>query len=82
MAQERKKIIDFKRKLKEDCHLQESVVLRKYLQEDDANYIPKYEKAYGKFATHMVKNLHSYITQTLNRLIHGLLKVAKEFYKE
>ena len=42
--------------------------------------IPKYEKASGKFARQMVKNLHSYITLYLNRLIHGLLTVSKTFY--
>lgn len=52
----------------------------RYLKEDEINYIPKYEKAYGKFSAHMVKNLHSYIVLYLNRLIHGLLTIAKEFY--
>jgi hypothetical protein len=28
----------------------------------------------------MVKNLHSYITLYLNRLIHGLLTISKKFY--
>ena len=81
MKSEKEKILEFRRKLESDCHLQESIVLNKYLEEDSVNYIPKYEKAYGKFATHMVKNLHSYIIQTLNRMIHGLLNVSKEFYK-
>jgi len=36
--------------------------------------------AYGKFATQMVKNLRSYILLYLNRIIHGLLKVSKNFY--
>jgi hypothetical protein len=58
------------------------VVLLRYLEEDKTQYIPKYEKAYGKFAIHMVKNLHSYIVLTLNRYIHGLLKVAKEFHEQ
>ena len=30
----------------------------------------------------MVKNLHTYMVLILNRLIHGLLKVAKEFYEQ
>jgi hypothetical protein len=30
----------------------------------------------------MVKNLHSYIILYLNRLIHGLLTVSKEFYEK
>lgn len=33
------------------------------------------------FASHMVKNLHSYIILYLNRLIHGLLIVSKYFYE-
>jgi hypothetical protein len=80
MQAEKIRIIDFLKKLTSECHFQESVVLWEYLQEDDANFIPRYEKAYGKFATHMVKNLHSYIILTLNRLLHGLLTVGKEFF--
>ena len=34
------------------------------------------------FATHMVKNLHSYILLYLNRLIHGLLSVSKLFFEK
>jgi hypothetical protein len=30
----------------------------------------------------MVKNLHSYIILTLNRLIHGLLLVSKQFFEK
>lgn len=54
----------------------------KYLEEDEVNFVSKYEKACGKFTTHMVKNLHTYIVLYLNRLIHGLLTVSKEFYEK
>lgn len=50
--------------------------------EDGADYIDEGEKISGKFCSKVVKNLHSYIIAYLNRLIHGLLKVAKDFFEE
>ena len=73
MQAEKARIMEFMKKITSECHFQESVVLWQYLQEDDANFIPRYEKAYGKFATHMVKNLHSYIILTLNSSLSGQL---------
>ena len=45
--------------------------------EDGGDYIDEGEKISGKFCSKIVKNLHSYIIDFLNRLIHGLLKVGK-----
>lgn len=45
-------------------------------------FINKVEKASGKYSFKVVKNLHVYIISYLNRLLHGLLKVSKEFHEE
>ena len=50
--------------------------------EDGGDYIEDEERISGKFCCKIVKNLHSYIIAYLNRLIHGLLKVGKEFHEE
>lgn len=34
----------------------------------------------GKYASKIVKNTHSYTIAYLNRLIHGLMTVSKDFY--
>jgi hypothetical protein len=39
------------------------------------------EKISGKFSYKIVKNLHEHIVIYLNKLIHGLLKTAKELYR-
>ena len=44
--------------------------------------IDEVERICGKFACKVVQNLHSYIIAYLNRLIHGLCKVSKEFYEQ
>ena len=80
MSIEKKKILEFKNKLDSHYNHQEATILLKYLEEDTINFIPKLEKAHGMFASHMVKNLHSYIVLYLNRLIHGILSVSKEFF--
>jgi hypothetical protein len=79
-ADEKKNILIFKAELERNSYTQEAEFLLKHLEDDKITSIPKYEKATGKFATQMVKNLHSYITLYLNRLIHGLLKIAKDFF--
>ena len=50
--------------------------------EDSGEFIDENEKISGKFCSKVVKNLHSYIIAYLNRLVHGLLKVSKEFYED
>lgn len=60
---------------------QQTELLKQELFQDDGFYhIDKIEKVCGKFATKTVNNLHSYIVTYLNRLIHGLLSVAKQLY--
>jgi hypothetical protein len=77
MSIEKKKILEFKKKIDSHYNHQEASMMLKYLEEDTINFIPKMEKAYGMFASHMVQNLHSYIVLYLNRLIHGILSVSK-----
>jgi hypothetical protein len=80
MAAEKVNVLAFMKDLQKNAFHQQSSLLFKNLIEDDVNFIPRMEKAYGKFSIQMVKHLHSYIVLYLNRLIHGLLTVAKKFY--
>ena len=79
---EKENIITFKKDLDKNIFNEQAFFLLKNLEDDQINYIPSLEKASGKFAEQTVKNLYSYITLYLNRLIHGLLKVAKEFHEK
>lgn len=69
----------FKADLDNNNYSLQADYLIKHLASDKNTSILKYEKAFGKFAVHMVKNLHSYVILYLNRLIHGLLTVSKNF---
>jgi hypothetical protein len=77
IAKEKLNIIEFKNEIDNNSYNQQSFLLLKSLEEDGMNFIPKMEKAYGKFATQLVKNMHTYTLLYLNRLIHGLLKVSQ-----
>ena len=41
---EKTRILEFKKTIDQHCNFQEAVTLLKYLQQDDLNFIPKYEK--------------------------------------
>jgi hypothetical protein len=82
MAAEKVNVVAFMKDLQKNAFHQQSSLLLKNLAEDDVNFIPRMEKAYGKFSIQMVKHLHSYIILYLNRLIHGLLIVSNKFYKK
>ena len=40
------------------------------------------EKICGRYSVEMLNSLYSYLIAYLNRLIHGLMVVAKRFYEK
>jgi hypothetical protein len=61
--------------------MQASVLQAEFERQGD-EHIDKIEKISGKFSHKVVKNLHSHIITYLNKLIHGLLKAAKELFEQ
>ena len=82
IEEEKLRIEDFMKEIQENNFDQQTQLLKQELFEKDGAYhIDRIEKVCGKFACKTVDNLHSYIVLYLNRIIHGLLTVAKELYE-
>lgn len=79
---EKKRIEEFKNKLDQSNFQQQAELFQRFLEKDSFRHIEKTEKTCGKFAVKVVSNLHNYIIQYLNRIIHGLLVVSKELYEQ
>ena len=60
--------------------MQSELLLRKLMAEGgDYTQIDRFERISEQFSIGIVNNLHAYIIAYLNRLIHGLLEVARKF---
>jgi hypothetical protein len=55
-------------------------ILENEVERKGDEHVDILEKISGKFSYKIVKNLHEYIVIYLNKLIHGLLKVANKRY--
>ena len=59
---------------------QQAAHLFRSLRGSHFTHVETIEKAAGVFTYNIANNLHSYVLLYLNRLIHGLLKVARRVY--
>lgn len=57
-------------------------ILAREMEQKGDEHVDEVEKVSGKFSVKVVNNLHSYIIGFLNRLIHGLMKVAKQMHDD
>ena len=58
---------------------QEFKILQSELLSNEAPFLNKEERICGKFSVKVVNNIKNCIVIYLNRLIHGLMSVSKEF---
>ena len=81
IEEEKDNVEAFIKELESNVYDQHARLLLKELQHDGFTHVEKLEKAAGKYSTKTVNNLHTYIVTSLNRVIHGLLKVAKRLWE-
>ena len=82
LAKEKVEIEKYMKALTDNNYDMQANLLWKETDYKGNEEIEELEKICGKFASRVVKNLHSYVITYLNRLIHGLTKVSKEFYEQ
>lgn len=81
MAEEHRSIKAEVGELAKSNYYMQSQLLLHELRHVKGTQIQKYESIAARYSIDIVNNLHSYTLAYLNRLIHGLLKVAVRFTK-
>ena len=82
IKEEKRRIEEELGELASNNYFMQSQLLMRKLQAEEFTQIEKYERIASQFSIDIVNNLHSYIITYLNRLIHGLLSVLKEFRED
>ena len=82
MAKEKANINEYMAELIENNYYMQANLLARELELRGTEEMDEIERICGKFSSRVVDNLHSYIIAYLNRLIHGLCRVSRQFYEE